>query len=193
MIHPGSSEEPLAALVRAGVLDAELAALAWLTAEAGIPFVVAGEPGTGRAALRDALVQLLPAGATIRRLAGEAETFGWMPEAVELGWRHEGPWGQSSGEAETADDGVAAGAGGPVVMVADLEPGGPGVGAGTGTWGERARVAIRAVAVGYGLAATAAVHLRIDRQQLRVEELGLRWPRRRIRRCERHFVARLME
>ncbi len=138
----------LDAFLREGVLDAELAALAWLTLEGGIPIVVAGGAGTGREALRDALRELLPAGVRTVTLAGEAETFAWMAEAVELGWRHEGPWVP---ETDTDMQRIRAGDGGaPVVLVADLEDGSD-----AATWGEHARLAIRALAVGYGLAATA--------------------------------------
>ncbi|MCJ7710332.1 MAG: hypothetical protein MUQ32_05815 [Chloroflexi bacterium] len=136
----------LDAFLREGVLDAELAALAWLTLEGGIPIVVAGEAGTGRKALRDALQELLPAGARTVTLAGEAETFAWKAEAVELGWRHDGPWVP---EADT--ERIRAGDGGaPVVLIADLEDRSD-----AATWGEHARLTIRSLAVGYGLAATA--------------------------------------
>jgi hypothetical protein len=171
MLAPEPSAEALAVAVRAGVLDAELAALTWLTIEAGLPLVVAGEPGGGRRALRDALVDLLPAGIAVHRLAGEAETFAWMPEAIELGWRHEGSWGPASGavDADPADgaaDGeraraderarVEAGSARQAVMIADLEPDDAGgAGRGTGTWADHARVAVRALAVGYGMAAIA--------------------------------------
>jgi len=146
MTEPPSAPS-LYAFIREGALDAELAALVSLTFEAGIPIVVAGEPGTGRKALRDALLGLLPAGARMVRLAGEAEAFAWMVEAVELGWRHEGPWVPEAGaDRVRARDGDA-----PTVLVADLEDG-----SGAATWGERARLAVRSLAVGYGLAATAA-------------------------------------
>jgi hypothetical protein len=133
-------------LVRDGVLDAELAALAWIMIEAGIPVVVAGEPAGARGPVRDALLDLLPPTARVVRLAGEAETFSWMAEAVELGWRHDGPWGPAAGS-----DRIRAGTtDAPVVLVADLDDGAPG-----GTWGEQARLMIRALAVGYGTAAIA--------------------------------------
>lgn len=148
MTQPAPAGASLDALIREGVLDVELTALVSLTLEAGIPIVVAGEPGSGRSALRDALLDLLPADARMVMLAGEAETFAWMAEAVELGWRHEGPWVP---EADT--DRIRAGTGdgeAPTVLVADLMDAPPG-----GTWGEHARLAIRSLAVGYGLAATA--------------------------------------
>lgn len=134
--HGGPS---IAALVRDGVLDAELAALVWLTLEGGIPVVVAGEPGSGRSMVRDALLALVPAGALVVRLAGESERFAWLPEAAELGWR-------SEGGAEAPPDPAS----GPTVLVADLADRPP-----IGTWGERARVAIRALTLGYGMVATA--------------------------------------
>jgi hypothetical protein len=136
----------IVALVRDGVMDAELAALSWLTIEAGIPVVVAGEPARARGAVRDALLELLPPTARIVTLAGESETFAWMAEAVELGWRHEGQWVPADGS-----DRIRAGTGdAPAVLVADLDDGTP-----RGTWGEHARLMIRALALGYSAAVTA--------------------------------------
>ena len=148
MTQPAPAGASLDALIREGALDVELAALVSLTLEAGIPIIVAGEPGSGRSVLRDALLDLLPADARTVMLAGEAETFTWMAEAVELGWRHEGPW-----VPEADADRIRAGSGdgeAPTVLVADLEDAPPG-----GTWGEHARLAIRSLAVGYAMAATA--------------------------------------
>jgi hypothetical protein len=145
---PETSPVPasIAALVRDGVLDGELAALLWLTLEAGMPVVVAGEPAEAREAVRADLLDLLPAATRIVTLAGEAETFGWMAEAVELGWRHDGPWAPAARSAR-----VRAGTGrAPVVLVADLDDDAP-----TRTWGEHARLMIRALALGYGASATA--------------------------------------
>lgn len=51
----------LARLVAAGVLDAELAALAWLLVDDGIPALVVGIEQVAREALLDALVAALPA------------------------------------------------------------------------------------------------------------------------------------
>jgi len=124
----------LVGLVRDGVLDAELAALLWLTVEGGIPVVVAGVAGEDRRAVRDALLTLAPDTAPVVHLAGTAEDFAWMPQAGELGW-------QSTGLAEPGKPGA--------VMVAELEPGD------AGTWGEAAHLAIRALTAGYSLVATA--------------------------------------
>jgi hypothetical protein len=146
MIDPPEPPASIVALVRDGVMDAELAALAWIMVEAGIPVVVTGEPAEARGAVRDALLGLLPPAARMVALAGETETFAWMTEAVELGWRHEGPFADAAGA-----DRVGAGTrDAPVVLVADLVDESPG-----GTWGERARVMIRALALGYSAAATA--------------------------------------
>ena len=51
----------LSRLVAAGVLDAQLAALAWLLLEDGVPVHVAGPERGGRDGLLDALVAALPA------------------------------------------------------------------------------------------------------------------------------------
>jgi type IV secretory pathway ATPase VirB11/archaellum biosynthesis ATPase len=146
--QPAAKATPasIVALVGDGVMDAELAALAWMTVEAGIPLVVAGEPASARGAIRDALLELLPPVARTVTLAGAAETFSWMAEAVELGWRYQGQGGSADGP-----DRIRAVAGGaPVVLVADLVAEPPG-----GTWGEHARLMIRALALGYSAAATA--------------------------------------
>lgn len=130
--------EPVAGLVRAGVLDAELAGLLWLTVENGIPLVVAGASAGERAEVRGALLALVPAVRAVVTLAGDDERFAWMPEAGELGWRDAGPAVRGTPGA---------------VMVADLEPG--------GTWGEAAHLAVRALTAGYSLLATAG-GLRLD-------------------------------
>jgi hypothetical protein len=128
----------IAPWLASGTLDAELAALAWLLVGTRVPLVVAGPPGTGRAALRDALGRLLPTDTTTAVLAGEREDFSWLPEAVELGWhreRSDQPTRHLRPPGET-------------VLVAELDDA-PG-----GTWGERARIAIRALSVGYAMLAT---------------------------------------
>ena len=142
----------IAPWIERGTLDAELAALTWLMVEAGVPLLVAGTPGTGRAGLRDAIVGFLPVDATTIVTSGEDEDFAWLPEAVELGWHRDRP-------GSAARPRQASGA---TVMVTDLDdrPG--------GTWGERARVAIRALSLGYGMLAT----VRGDRLEDVFERLG---------------------
>ena len=61
-------------LVAAGVLDADLAALAWLLLEDGVPVHVAGNEQWSRMDLLDALVAALPAGA-IRRAGASAASL----------------------------------------------------------------------------------------------------------------------
>jgi hypothetical protein len=113
--------------------------------ESRLPVVVAGGSPAWRTTVRAALLDLLPPGTRAVRLRGEDETFDWLPEAADLGWR-----GQVSppagGATLPADPALPAW----TVLLADLEDRPP-----DGTWGERARLAIRAVSIGYGMAATA--------------------------------------
>lgn len=62
-VSPGSDPTSIAALVRAGVLDAELAGLLWVLVDGGLSYLVAGPAGTDRTSVRDALLELAPAGA----------------------------------------------------------------------------------------------------------------------------------
>jgi hypothetical protein len=149
-------------LVRAGTLDAELAATLWLTVEARVPLVVAAEAqGAGKTTLLNALLDFLAPGVHAVELAGAEETFDWLPQAPELGWRR---------VRTPAADVVQ----GPnrVPLTAAIEPGDHPVGPPirpettvllvpelsdhlpTYTWGAEARIAIRAASIGYGLAAT---------------------------------------
>lgn len=127
--------DDLAAIVRDGTLDPELAALLSMTIAGGIPLVVGGGQAGDRRHVRDGLLALVPPGRPVVPLAGADEDFAWMPEAGELGWRR-------TGERSTAASGA--------VMVATVEPGVAGA-----TWGEAAHLAIRALTAGYSLMATA--------------------------------------
>ena len=60
-MSPADIVPSLPRLVAAGVVDAQLAALAWLLLEDGVPVHVAGPGPAGRDALLDALVAALPA------------------------------------------------------------------------------------------------------------------------------------
>lgn len=128
-----------------GVLDAELAALLWLLIESNLPVVVVGPTGVGRARVLAALLDFLPGDARQVPLAGAEEDFEWLPEAPELGWRRGRPGAQATGP-RVETPGSAANM---VLLVSGLGDGPP-----AGTWGPRARIAIRALAVGYGMAAT---------------------------------------
>jgi hypothetical protein len=121
-------------LLRNGVLDAELGALLWLLLEVRTPVVVVGTPGSARDAVLDGLASLLRAHVALD------DDFDWLPEAVELGWRRERgvPEAQDEGSL-SLDDGVL------VVR---------GLGEVGGVDGARARIVVRALALGYGLLAT---------------------------------------
>lgn len=57
---PADRPPTLAGRIADGVLDARLAALAWLLLERGVPVIVTGPDATDRDALADALVDALP-------------------------------------------------------------------------------------------------------------------------------------
>jgi hypothetical protein len=128
-------------LIASGTLDAELAAQLWLLIEARVPIVVAAAAqGTGKSTLLGALFDFLPTTVRLVELAGEAETFDWLPQASELGW---------PGVARPAPDGDPVRAETTVLLATELSDHLPSY-----TWGEAARVAVRAASIGYGLAAT---------------------------------------
>ena len=59
----------------------------WLLLEARVPIVVAAEAQhVGKTTLLAALLDFLPPDARSVELAGEDETFDWLPQASELGW-----------------------------------------------------------------------------------------------------------
>lgn len=132
-------------LLRAGALDAELAALLWLMLDVRTPVVAIGaEPGACDRVV-GGLRGLLPEAARLVEVAPD-DDFDWLPEASELGWRRERPdvgpdVGPSVGGGVTAANGV--------LLVR-------GLGAPDGVGGARARIVVRALALGYGLLATMA-------------------------------------
>jgi hypothetical protein len=127
-------------LIRAGMVDSDLAATIWLLVEGRVPIVVAGAAqGVGKSTLLGALLDFVPDDLRVVELRGLDETFEWLPQASELGW-----------------PGVpAAPTGAPVrpettiLLATELSDHTPAY-----TWGDAARVAVRAAALGYGLAAT---------------------------------------
>jgi hypothetical protein len=133
----------LDALVRDGVLDAELAALVSVLVEARVPVIVAGAvDAASRERILEAVLAALPADADRVELAGPTEDFAWLPEAESLGWRHDGPTpGRDRREPATPDR--------TVILAADLAPMDL-----AATWSGIVRIAVRAVSLGYGLAAT---------------------------------------
>jgi hypothetical protein len=140
--HPRSIVE----LIRQGTLDAELAGLLWLLVEARVPVIVAAERGrTGKTTLLESLHDFLPPGTRRIELAGVTETFEWLPYARELGWHGAAPASPdpAAGSPEPVDPA------GTWLVAHELSDHLPRY-----TWGDAARVAIRAISVGYGLGAT---------------------------------------
>jgi len=128
-------------LIRDRTLDAELASLLWLLIEARLPVIVAARRmRAGKTTLLEALLDFLPAGTRRIELEGVTETFDWLPHARELGWQAplEARRDPSSLDASTS-----------YLVAAELSDHTPAY-----TWGDHARIAIRALSVGYGLGAT---------------------------------------
>ncbi|MDO8485382.1 MAG: hypothetical protein Q7S35_10635 [Candidatus Limnocylindrales bacterium] len=131
----------IAELIRTGTLDAELTATIWLLIEARVPLMVAGErPGVGKSTLLAALLDFLPSELRVVELRGADETFDWLPQASELGW---------PGVARRPAEGSPIRPEGTVLLASELSDHTPAY-----TWGDAARIVVRAAAIGYGLAAT---------------------------------------
>jgi hypothetical protein len=128
-------------LIRDGTLDAELAATIWLLVGARVPLVVAaGGRGVGKTTLLGALLEFLPPEVRVVELAGADEDFAWLPQASELGW---------PGTARAPSEGAPIRPEATVLVASELSDHTPAY-----TWGEAARIAVRAASIGYGLAAT---------------------------------------
>lgn len=143
--HVPPAPRSIVELLRAGTLDAELAATVWVTLTERVPLLVgAPEPGAGKSTLLGALLDLIPPTAHRIELAGIDETFDWLPQATELGWRRP-PGAPTAGlrsESPVRPDTT-------LIVVPELSDHLPSY-----TWGEAARIAVRAATIGYGLAAT---------------------------------------
>jgi hypothetical protein len=148
-------------LIGSGVLDAQLAALAWILVEARIPVIVAGlERGAGKTTVLEALLDFLPTTARRIDLAGASEDFAWLPEAEALGWT------RAALPEPVAIPVTPASA---VLVAAEISEHLP-----IYTWGRAARTLVRAASLGYGIAAT----LHADRLEevhdlLRARAVGL--------------------
>jgi hypothetical protein len=155
-------------LIAQGVVDAELAALAWVLIEARLPLIVAGlAQGAGKTTLLEALLDFLPA--TVRRvdLAGVDDDFAWLPEAAALGWPAANPSTGGGGVPRAAIPVTPASA---YLVAAELSGHLP-----LYTWGRAARTLIRAASLGYGVAATIhADRLEDVHEALRSPAVGLR-------------------
>jgi hypothetical protein len=141
------------ALIRAGTLDAELVGLLWLLVEARLPVIVAAGPRlAGKTTVLTALLEFLPPAVEVVALRGWSEDFAWLPEAGQLGW-HGVAEGQRSDDVTRAPAGCTPTR--PVspattyLVANELSPHLP-----MYTWGEAARLAVRATSIGYGLGAT---------------------------------------
>lgn len=132
-------------LIADGVLDPELAGLAWLLVEARLPVVVGGlQQGAGKSTLLEALLDFLPATARRIDLGGAAEDFAWLPEAEALGWQ-----GDSGRAAARHAPAIPLGPATVYLVAAELSEHLP-----IYTWGRAARTLVRAASLGYGIAAT---------------------------------------
>lgn len=142
---PDPEPRSIVELIRAGTLDAELAATLWILVEARVPLLVAAaERGAGKTTLLRALLAFLPPDVRTVELAGSDETFEWLPQASELGWS-----GPRSATASVSPGGRPVRPDDTVLVIPELSDHLPSY-----TWGDQARLAIRAASIGYGLAAT---------------------------------------
>jgi hypothetical protein len=150
-------------LIDDGVLDAELAGLAWLLVEGRLPVVVAGlARGAGKTTVLEALLDFLPEGVERIELRGVEEDFAWLPEAADLGWRGGGA-GAGAGSPDAASPARS------YLVAAELSMHLPAY-----TWGPAARTLVRAASVGYGFGATIhADRLEEVHAQLRHPSVGL--------------------
>ena len=130
-------------LIRDRTLDTQLAALLWLLVEARVPVIVAAQRGrAGKTTLLEALLDFLPPGTRRIDLAGVMETFDWLPHARELGWQAP-PSPEAGTRLRSLDPSTT------YLVAAELSDHTPAY-----TWGDHARIAIRALTIGYGLGGT---------------------------------------
>jgi hypothetical protein len=161
--HVPPTPRSIVELIRAGTLDAELAALLWVLIEGRVPLVVAAAaPGAGKTTLLDAVLAFQAPGVRTVELAGAMETFDWLPQAPELGWRRPATPALDHHDPPIRPDDT-------VLLIPELSDHLPSY-----TWGAEARIAIRAAAIGYGLAATIHADSLDDVfEQLRRPPIGL--------------------
>lgn len=131
----------IAALIRDGTLDAELAAALWLLIEGHVPIVVAAAArSVGKTTLLTALLDFVPETVNLVELRGIDETFDWLPQASDLGW---------PGTARRTASGPPIRPDNTTLVAAELSDHTPAY-----VWGDAARLVVRAAAIGYGVAAT---------------------------------------
>jgi hypothetical protein len=158
---PVAPRRSIVELIADGVLDAELAALAWLLVEARLPVVVGAlSRGVGKTTMLDALLDFLPSSVRRIDLAGAAEEFAWLPEAAALGWPTTGPTNASTPRVGPTSA---------YLVAAELSEHLP-----IYTWGAAARTLVRAASIGYGIGATIhADRLEDVHDELRAAPVGL--------------------
>jgi hypothetical protein len=169
--HVPPTPRSIVELLRAGTLDAELAATLWLLIEGRVPIIVAAAGrGAGKSTLLGALLDFLPPGLRIIELEGATETFDWLPQATELGWDRPHAHALAAETPAAATPAAATRAAATraaatpdregashrpvrpddtVLLIPELSDHLPSY-----TWGAEARIAIRAASIGYDLAAT---------------------------------------
>jgi len=153
--RPSARPASLTAFVAARTLDAELAALVWLTVDAHLPLLVArpDEPSCA-AELLGAFLDLLPRSATRLQLRGDDESFDWIGDAAALGWPGPEPAGAADGFRLQIARALAlpprriAPPETTFLLAGEIGPSPP-----ADTHGARARVTVRALQRGYGLGA----------------------------------------
>lgn len=150
-------------LVRIGALDAELGGLLWLLIEGGIGTIVAG-PGAGpadRARRRSVLGGILDLAPPDRRrltLRGRDEDFARLADIETLGWRRTFPAASDPVDPATT-----------ILLAGELGAGPP-----ADTTGDRARIAVRALGLGFALGATIeGIRLEDVLVSLRARPIGL--------------------
>ncbi len=145
---PESESLSIVRLLRGGTLDPDLAGLLWLLIEGRVPVIVAAGPqNAGKTTLLNALLAFLPPTAAVHELAGYEENFAWLADAARLGWRPDQRRAADLEPGRSREPLLAPSSG--YLVASELSPHLPWY-----TWGEQARVAVRALSLGYGLGAT---------------------------------------
>jgi hypothetical protein len=150
-------------LVRTGVLDAELAGLLWLLVEGGVATIVAGPgvtPGdrARRRSILGGILDLAPPEHWRLALRGSDEDFARLADVEMLGWRRTLP-----ADPDPADPATT------ILLAGELGAGLP-----ADTTGDRARLVVRALGLGFPLAATMeGIRLEDVLASLRARPIGL--------------------
>ncbi len=165
--------------IRRGTLDPELAGLLWVLLEGGVPLVVAGPGGAPvdlerRRMTLDLLLDLVPAD-RFRRTLSQTDEFPWLAERASLGWSRtlsipeQGPTPARTGASNLAQPAPLAELGRSLLLAGELGAAPP-----ADTVGDRARLVVRALGLGFGLGATVqGARLEDVVETLRAQPIGL--------------------